>query len=105
VLDPFPASPGRVADVAPSLPPVRVSGPTDAASVLEPAGDFEARTRAYEARLLRDAMEASRFNQRIAARTLGLTYYQLRHHLKVHGLLAKPGQPPAEASTVTGVET
>ena len=62
---------------------------------------------------LREAMEASRFNQRIAARMLGLTYYQLRHHLKVHGLLAKPSQaedqPPgdqsADARTVTGVET
>ena len=117
VLDPFPALRGGIAPVV--TPPVAAANGASAPApsthhpAAEPPGDFAARTRSYEARLLREAMEASRFNQRIAARTLGLTYYQLRHHLKVHGLLAKPSQGEdqpseaqlADASTVTGVET
>ena len=51
---------------------------------------FLDRTREFEGRLLRDALEASRFNQKQAAERLGLTYYQFRHHLRNHGLL--PGQ-------------
>ena len=48
---------------------------------------FEAATRAYEARLLQQALEACRFNQAEAARRLGLSYYQFRHHLRLHGML------------------
>lgn len=51
-----------------------------------PAGDFRASVRAYEAGLLRQALEAARFNQRQAARALGLTYHQFRYHLRAHGL-------------------
>jgi len=91
VLDPFPKlRPGpAAAKAAPeaALAPVASGLP---ASPAEPPGDFVARTRGYEARLLREAMEACRFNQRSAARMLGLTYYQLRHYLKVHGLLGRP---------------
>ncbi len=121
VLDPFPALRGGIAPVVtpPAAPPVAIANGASAPvtptqrPAAEPPGDFAARTRSYEARLLREAMEASRFNQRIAARMLGLTYYQLRHHLKVHGLLAKPpqgedqpsGDQLADARTVTGVET
>ncbi len=50
-------------------------------------GGFAEATRAYEARLLRQAMETCRFNQAEAARRLGLSYYQFRHHLRVHGML------------------
>ena len=88
VLDPFPASAATPAASAPAAVPSTVE-----AAAPEPGGDFVARTREFEARLLREAMEASRFNQRTAARTLGLTYYQFRHYLKVHGLL---GQKQAE---------
>ncbi len=82
IFDPF-ASPHR--------PPVRrpevASSP--AAIVTESAqpGDFRARLRAYEAKLLGEALAASQFNQRRTAQALGLTYHQLRHHLKKHGLL------------------
>ncbi len=48
---------------------------------------FEAATRAYEARLLQQALEACRFNQAEAARRLGLSYYQFRHHLRLHNML------------------
>jgi psp operon transcriptional activator len=52
------------------------------------AGGFETATRAYEAKLLQNALEACRFNQAEAARQLGLSYYQFRHHLRVHGMLS-----------------
>ncbi len=102
ILDPFPVSTAPVAAATPAavamaaLPSGAVPVPAP-----EPVGDFAARTRTYEARLLREAMEASRFNQRAAARALGLTYYQLRHHLKGHGLLGRqagPGEVPGEAA-------
>ncbi len=90
VLDPF-RIPGEAAAT-----PIE---PTVAAPSLPGAGgDFLAATRAYEARLLRDALAASRFNQKRAAASLGLTYYQFRHHLRVHGLLAGQDQAAAEVT-------
>jgi psp operon transcriptional activator len=74
VFDPF-ASPFR--------PGVAVAVPE------EPSGGFAERVGAFESGLLRAALEASRFNQRQAARRLGLTYDQLRHHLKKHGIAAR----------------
>lgn len=59
----------------------------------EPAGDFRAAVAAFERRLLTAALERARFNQREAAARLGLTYDQLRHALRKHGLLeARPRQ-------------
>ncbi len=107
ILDPFP-----VMAVAPAVAVVPAAGAAAAVSgaapvpvaVAEPVGDFAARTRTFEARLLREAMEASRFNQRAAARALGLTYYQLRHHLKGHGLLGRQ-TGPGDAVVSTGEAT
>jgi len=58
---------------------------------------FADATRAYEARLLRQALEACRYNQAEAARRLGLSYYQFRHHLRVHGMLPGGKEEPAAA--------
>jgi psp operon transcriptional activator len=71
-----------------------------------PDGGFADATRAFEARLLRQALEACRFNQAEAARRLGLSYYQFRHHLRVHGMLpgnadkAPQGGSPAENAAI-----
>ena len=54
-------------------------------SVLLPI-DFEARMRETETELLRAALDKSRFNQRVAADLLGLTYHQLRGKLRKLGL-------------------
>ncbi len=81
VLDPF-ASPFR-----PRAAPLREPQPAAAAQPA-PAGDFAASTRAHAAAMLRAALQESRWNQAEAARRLGLTYYQLRHQLKTHGVLA-----------------
>ncbi len=82
VFDPF-ASPYR----PPGRRPEAAS--PSAAIVTESAqpGDFLERLRAYEAKLLGEAFAANQFNQRRTAQALGLTYHQLRHHLKKHGLL------------------
>jgi psp operon transcriptional activator len=80
-FDPF-ASPFR--------PPAATPPPRDDAdppSAAEP-GDFPARIRRYEAALLREALTACRFNQRRTAERLGLSYDQLRHYLKKHGIAA-----------------
>jgi len=61
------------------------------------AGSFETATRAYESKLLQNALEACRFNQAEAARQLGLSYYQFRHHLRVHGMLGDAKKAAAAA--------
>jgi psp operon transcriptional activator len=79
ILDPFAASgpaPTPVPAAAAPVPP-----PPD------PSGDgFEARMRAFEAGLLREALERHRFNQRRAAEALGLGYHQFRRLLARHRL-------------------
>jgi len=73
-FDPF-ASPFRPSAASPSAEPLAV----------EP-GDFVTRVRRYEAALLREAFAACRLNQRRTAESLGLSYDQLRHYLKKHGI-------------------
>lgn len=51
--------------------------------------DFRACVRAYEAALLQNALREEKFNQRRAARALGLTYHQFRYHLRTHGLVRR----------------
>jgi psp operon transcriptional activator len=79
-FDPF-ASPFR-----PQATPAAET--TTAENSAEP-GDFAARIRRHEAALLREAFAASRFNQRRTAERLGLSYDQLRHYLKKHGIAAQ----------------
>jgi len=74
---------------SPFRPPAEAAPPADAPPAPGP-GDFPSRIRAYEAALLREALAACRFNQRRAAKALGLTYDQLRHYLKKHGIAARP---------------
>ena len=66
------------------------------ASADEGGLDYAARVGRFEARLLRGALERSRFNQAAAARLLGLGYHQFRHALRSHGLLPGTAQdrPP-----------
>lgn len=61
-----------------------------AAASADPAAGFLARTAAFERQLLAEEYAANRFNQRRTAAALGLTYDQLRHYLKKHGLLGRP---------------
>jgi psp operon transcriptional activator len=59
--------------------------------------DFLGRLAAYEQKLLGDALAANHFNQRRTAAALGLTYDQLRHHLKKRGLGARGAERPVYA--------
>jgi psp operon transcriptional activator len=51
------------------------------------AMDFRKAVAAFERQLLEDALARHRHNQRATAGALGLTYDQLRSHLRKHGLL------------------
>lgn len=53
--------------------------------------DFRGAVAAYERRLLEDALQRNRFNQRATATALGLSYDQLRHALKRHKLQDSAG--------------
>jgi psp operon transcriptional activator len=63
---------------AKTIDAVPVSGPCDLREEIS----------AFEIRLLSEAMEASRFNQRLAAKRLALSYDQLRNRLRKYGLIA-----------------
>jgi psp operon transcriptional activator len=86
VFDPF-ASPHRppVSQGPAALP---YSAPA-AASEPPPSNEFLDLVSAYERRLLTEALEKDQFNQRRTAVALRLTYHQLRHYLKKHGLLRR----------------
>jgi len=85
-LDPF-ASRGR-------RPPPPANGPGNGAArdglvsiALDDICDSRAAVDAHEAAILKRALERHRFNQRATAKALGLSYDQLRHCLRKHGLL------------------
>ncbi|HSK40704.1 MAG TPA: phage shock protein operon transcriptional activator [Arenibaculum sp.] len=88
VLDPFlspwrpPRRPAREKAAAEEMPEEMPE------EIPEEAGGFEDRVRAFEAGLLRSALERNRFNQKQAAADIGLGYHQFRRHLRRHGLLA-----------------
>jgi psp operon transcriptional activator len=93
ILDPF-TSVHRPTTPIPS--PTAAPHPTEPPPTTQ-SHNFADATRAYEARLLRQALEACRYNQAEAARRLGLSYYQFRHHLRVHGMLPGGKEEPAAA--------
>ncbi|MDI6652231.1 phage shock protein operon transcriptional activator [Gluconobacter japonicus] len=51
--------------------------------------DFSATMKNHERTLLEGALREAQFSQRQAAELLGLTYYQFRHYLRLHGLADK----------------
>jgi psp operon transcriptional activator len=76
----------------PEMPPERIeqrterTGPPVESKTALP-GDFKTAVADFEKDLLARAYEAHRFNQRETAAALSLSYDQLRHALKKHGLL------------------
>jgi psp operon transcriptional activator len=48
--------------------------------------DFKARINETERQLLQAGLQRARFNQKVAAELLGLTYHQLRGKIKKHRL-------------------
>jgi len=60
--------------------------PASTAMPTGPVSDLRAAVDAYERQILSDTMARCRFNQKVAAEALGLSYDQIRHALKKHGL-------------------
>ncbi|MDB5715177.1 MAG: pspF [Sphingomonadales bacterium] len=91
-FDPF-ASPWRPVAVAPV--PAVASGEEPAKSaaplrvVTEVVSDLRAAVDAHERAILADTLARCRFNQRDTAKALSLSYDQLRHCMRRHGLLEK----------------
>ena len=76
----------KPASAAPSAPAARPR--EDQVMVaLDEVDDFRAAVDAHEAAILTRALARHRFNQRATAKALGLSYDQLRHCLRKHGLL------------------
>ena len=53
--------------------------------------DLRAAVDAHEKAILEHHLSRHRYNQRQTAKALGLTYDQLRHCLKKHGLMDRAG--------------
>ena len=87
-FDPF-DSPWRpaMADSTRDRTGVAEGGREDAIPLPTPPYDFRATLAAIERRLLAEALASHRFHQRSTAEALGLSYDQLRHAAKKHGLL------------------
>jgi psp operon transcriptional activator len=90
VFDPFvspwqPVTGQEMAEAAPTELPANDAPP------LALPEDFRAAVHAYERSLLEEALRRHRHNQRATAKALGLSYDQLRHCLKKHGLLEVAG--------------
>jgi psp operon transcriptional activator len=89
-FDPF-DSPWRVpVQAPPAAPALRHEPPAPSET-----SDFRAACAAFERQLLETALERHRYNQRAAAAGLGLSYDQLRHALRRHGLLPAAGRAPS----------
>ena len=90
VFDPF-DSPWKPAPMAHSqahgetapAPPTREAAP---GVTLDAVTDLRAAVDSHEKAILEQALARHRFNQRQTARALGLSYDQLRHAMKKHGL-------------------
>ncbi len=93
VFDPF-ASPWKPRPLMPGAAAVSADSTAPApatASVISGHGDvtdLKSAVDAHEAAIVRAALERFRYNQRATAKGLGLTYDQLRHCMKKHGLSA-----------------
>jgi psp operon transcriptional activator len=83
-FDPF-ASPWRPVAAARAVPAVEPISESKAPE--SDISDLRAEVLAYEVAILSRTLERHRFNQRTTAKALGLSYDQLRHCLKKHGLL------------------
>jgi len=73
--------PAPVSDTAVATPP------TDLARYFETVTDLRAAVDAHERAIIDYHLGKNRFNQRQTAKALGLSYDQLRHCLRRHGLI------------------
>ncbi|MBF0875757.1 phage shock protein operon transcriptional activator [Gluconobacter cerevisiae] len=88
VLDPFVVPDWKGVQVQRVVPAVPAVASAEGGALTFPR-DFGADVRTHERSLLEAALREAQFSQRRAAELLGLTYYQFRHHLRLHGLADK----------------
>lgn len=90
-FDPF-ASPWKPKPLMPTAAPCGdapvASSPAASAAAVDDIADLRSAVDAHEAAIIRAALDRYRYNQRATAKGLGLTYDQLRHCMKKHGLSA-----------------
>jgi len=88
-FDPFasPWQPVASKTAAKTETPAAPGEPAPAAALpTGPVSDLRAAVDGYERQILADTMVRCRYNQKVAAEALGLSYDQIRHALKKHGL-------------------
>ncbi len=88
VLDPF-LSPYGDAPSAPLPAPAPAAAAPAAEDAVAAAEDFTARMARIEKQLLLEALQAEGYHQRRTARVLGLSYDQLRHLVRKHGIATR----------------
>jgi psp operon transcriptional activator len=90
-FDPF-ASPWKPRSMMPRAETASAAEATapsaPASTIYEEISDLRAAVDGHEAAIIRAALDRFRYNQRATAKGLGLTYDQLRHCMKKHGLSA-----------------
>jgi psp operon transcriptional activator len=91
-IDPFasphrPGAGGRAGQATVAEPVTEAPGEEPVVACEQGPSDFKARVARFERELLSRSLSDHRFNQRAAAAGLGLSYDQLRHALRKHGLL------------------
>lgn len=88
VFDPFesPWKPAREALHGEPHARAETPSPVQPAPDLDAIGDLRAAVDAHERRIVEHALGRHRWNQRQTAKALGLTYDQLRHCIRKHGL-------------------
>jgi psp operon transcriptional activator len=90
-FDPF-ASPWKPRSMMPRAETASAAEATmpsaPASTAYEEISDLRAAVDGHEAAIIRAALDRFRYNQRATAKGLGLTYDQLRHCMKKHGLSA-----------------
>ena len=88
VFDPFDSPWQPAGTIArPAANPAAPASAPPQANDLEAVSDLRAAVDAHERAILEHALGRSRYNQRQTAKALGLSYDQLRHCLKKHGLM------------------
>jgi psp operon transcriptional activator len=93
VFDPFdsPWKPGPTAPLQGACNPVALPLQMPAGNGHDTVSDLRSAVDAHEKAILEHHLARHRYNQRQTAKALGLTYDQLRHCLKKHGLMDRAG--------------
>ncbi|WP_088184883.1 phage shock protein operon transcriptional activator [Sphingobium sp. Z007] len=89
-FDPFasPWKPKSMMKPTEAAPCDATAAPSTPGMTYEEISDLRAAVDGHEAAIIRAALDRFRYNQRATAKGLGLTYDQLRHCMKKHGLSA-----------------